>query len=558
MRSELTRIGAIAATIVSIFALPQNANAVAPEVLWALDAGNVLDDTVSGVAIAPDGSVYVTGFFAGPTDFGGGPIGIDAIDGFVAKYDADGNHLWSFAIGGDGNDFGIDVALHPAGGIAVTGYFDSPLAEFGGGDFVNLGGTDVFVARYDEDGGHLWSRTDGGTSDEQALGVATSTFGQVVIAGFFTGEVDFGSGPHVSLGDNDVFVARYDSLGVGDGSVAAGGTSSDLATDVAVDAAGNIVAVGHFEGEADFGSGPHVSAGDDDIFAMVIDGVDGEGIWSRAGGGSGQDFGNAVALDANANVLITGSFTGTVNFGGGPLTSAGGADGFLVKLNSDGDHVWSRRFGGLLDDQANAVAVDVAQRVVAGGGFNSDSLFIGPDVVANLGGADAFLVEYTQNGDYICIVSEGSTGDDLFIDLDVTGIDGLVTGGAYSDTLNAGGTELVSTGLLDGFVVRYGPPLVAVPGSVSGPGGIAIDAAWPNPFRSRVTIDFTVDRGTDHAAIWILDVSGRRVRRLDAGSSGRVTWDGYDARGRRVAPGVYFATLEADAASAARRITVIR
>ncbi len=74
--------------------------------------------------------------------------------------------------------------------------------------------------------------------------------------------------------------------------------------------------------------------------------------WAYDTSGSGSDNGYAVAVDGDGNVVVAGYFVNTVDFGGGPLTSAGGSDVFAVKLSGDGEHLWSQRFGGTSDDFA--------------------------------------------------------------------------------------------------------------------------------------------------------------------------------------------------------------
>src|SRR3990170_6282915 len=69
-------------------------------------------------------------------------------------------------------------------------------------------------------------------------------------------------------------------------------------------------------------------------------------LWSKRFGSTIDDYGYAVAVDGNGDVLLTGSFQGTVNFGGGNLTSAGLEDIFVAKYSgADGAHLWSKRFG---------------------------------------------------------------------------------------------------------------------------------------------------------------------------------------------------------------------
>src|SRR5262249_15653532 len=160
----------------------------------------------------------------------------------------------------------------------------------------------------------------------------------------FQNSASFGDAQLVSAGLNDIFVAKYAADGTHLWSQRFGGTGSDNGTDIAVDGNGNVVFTGSFLGTVDFGGGPLTTPAATDIFVAKCAG-DGPHLWSQRFGGTGSDNGTDIAVDGNGNVVFTGSFLGTVDFGGGPLTSAGGTDIFLVKLSATGQHVWSKRFG---------------------------------------------------------------------------------------------------------------------------------------------------------------------------------------------------------------------
>ena len=95
---------------------------------------------------------------------------------------------------------------------------------------------------------------------------------------------------------------------------------------------GNATITGEFQGTVSFGGAALVSAGGQDAFVVKLSGLDGSHLWSERFGGSSTDSGRSVAEDASGNAIVTGSFRDTVDFGGGALTSAGGADVFVVKL----------------------------------------------------------------------------------------------------------------------------------------------------------------------------------------------------------------------------------
>ena len=121
----------------------------------------------------------------------------------------------------------------------------------------------------------------------------------------------------------------------------------DIGNGVAVDGSGNVLVTGIFSGTVNFGGGNLVSAGDFDIFVAKYN-ASGVHQWSRRFGSAERSTsGTDVAVDGSGNVFVTGYFSGTVDFGGGNLVSAGRSDIFLAKYNANGVHQWSKRFGDL-------------------------------------------------------------------------------------------------------------------------------------------------------------------------------------------------------------------
>ncbi|MDH3217262.1 MAG: hypothetical protein OEN01_13420, partial [Candidatus Krumholzibacteria bacterium] len=216
--------------------------------------------------------------------------------------------------------------------VVVTGDFQGTV-DFGGGNLVSAGSTDIFVAKYDASGAHQWSQRFGSTNSDAGYGVAVDASGNVVVTGEFRGTVDFGGGNLVSAGSDDIFVAKYDASGAHQWSQRAGSTNLERGYGVAIDASGNVVVTGPFQGTVDFGGGDLVSAGSTDIFVAKYD-ASGAHQWSQRAGSTGGDIGQGVAVDASGNVVVTGEFQGTVEFGGGDLVSAGSTDIFVAKFGT--------------------------------------------------------------------------------------------------------------------------------------------------------------------------------------------------------------------------------
>ena len=158
--------------------------------------------------------------------------------------------------------------------------------------------------------------------------------GNVLVTGGFQNGVDFGGGTLTSAGGDDIFLATYSNSGAHLWSKRFGSTSTDTGRGVSVDGAGNVLVTGGFQNSVDFGGGTLTSAGGDDIFLATYHSPSGAYQWAKRIGGTNTDRGVGVSMDGAGNVLVTGHFADSVNFGGGTLTSVGGPDIFLAKYEA--------------------------------------------------------------------------------------------------------------------------------------------------------------------------------------------------------------------------------
>ena len=231
-------------------------------------------------------------------------------------------HMWSERFGDVDEDQGVSVAIDPAGNIIVAGHFIGT-TDFGGGSIMSNGAEDIFLAKYDANGMHLWDKRFGGPSTDKAFGVTTDAAGNIILTGFFRQAVNFGGGPLVPIGFiEDIFLAKYAPNGAHLWSKRFGDTQSDAGVDVATDANGNIALVGYFQQNLFLGGPPLPGAGGYDMFAAKFD-PNGVHLWSHGVGAGGQDKGASIKFDSAGNVVVLAYlFHGTINFGGGPLISA--------------------------------------------------------------------------------------------------------------------------------------------------------------------------------------------------------------------------------------------
>ena len=360
--------------------------------MWSKRFGDA--QAQSGVAVAVDGlgNTLIIGDFAGAIDFGGGTLtSAGQTDVFVAKLDSGGAFVWAKRFGDNQAQNGRGIAVDDAGNVVVTGSFAGKI-DFGGGALTSAGGTDAFVAKFDPDGNHLWSKRFGDAQAQSGKAVAVDPAGNVVILGDAAGVIDFGGGALTTAGGNDVFLASLDENGNYFWGKIFGNNVAQAGSAVAIDTVGNVVITGSAAGQINFGGGALISAGGNDVFvARFTQG--GMHLWSKLFGGAGAENGRGVSVDPFGGIVLTGDFATTVNFGGTALTSAGNTDVFVVKLDSLGGHVWSRRAGDAQAQVPNGVATDITGVLVAGAFAGGIDFGGGSTALTSLGGNDAFVAK---------------------------------------------------------------------------------------------------------------------------------------------------------------------
>ncbi|HEU5154819.1 MAG TPA: PKD domain-containing protein [Gemmatimonadales bacterium] len=365
---------------------------------WSKRFGSTGSDIGYGIGVDSSGNIVVIGQFAGTVDFGGGGLtSAGGTDIFLAKYSSSGAHLWSKRFGGTGNEVGYGVAVAGNGDMALTGYFGyfgNATTDFGGGPLTSAGGPDIFVAKFSASGVHAWSKAMGGTGQDTGLSVGMDSGGNVVVTGYFQNAVNFGGGSLTSAGGTDIFLTKYSASGAHVWSKRFGGASDDRGNGVAVAGTGEVVLTGYFNATADFGGGARVSSGGTDIFLAKYSST-GTYTWSKVFGTSYGygDLARGVALDTSGNIALTGSILGPVDFGGGPLAETGSYDIFAAKFSASGAHMWSKRFGVLYDDHGDAIAMDAGGNIIAVGDFFQGVDFGGGQLLSP-GNIDGFLVKF--------------------------------------------------------------------------------------------------------------------------------------------------------------------
>jgi hypothetical protein len=187
------------------------------ELEWAKQFGGAYPDTITYVAVDGQGNIVIQGQFKDLADWGGAQKlkagGGSDNDVVLAKYDLNGDHLWSQRFGNAFNDVAGGVTIDPSGFVTMVGSFDKSVSFGEGDDHTALGESDIFVARFTPGGKLEWARTYGSVREDIGFGVASDAAGNTVTTGWFQNSVDFGGGMVTSKGNKDVFALKLDAKG---------------------------------------------------------------------------------------------------------------------------------------------------------------------------------------------------------------------------------------------------------------------------------------------------------------------------------------------------------
>ena len=543
---------------------------------WAKNIGTDLGAGIypSNIAVDQNGNVFVAGRFDGTVDFdpGAGLVQVTSAgstDIFFSKFDANGNFLWAKTIGSSMSEICWAMKLDALGNIIIAGYYGDVTDFDPGNGTSNLscnGSEDCFIATYTNDGNYVWANGFGAQGLDQISKMDIDGTGNIYVAGFFQGIVDFdpGSGSseltalNVGPTGYNLFFAKYSSNGNYFWANQIPTSSTQIC--IATDNAGNAFVAGEFSNTnsnpIDFdpgnGSANLLATGAGDIFFSRYDAA-GNYVYAYAMGGTSfqadLDKATDVDVDNNGNVYLCGIFGSTTDFDPGTgnvsFTSVGSGDMFFAKYNFNGNYLWAHSFQS--DDYAALnIHLDANNDVLISGSFYGTTDFDPGSGMAELisnGNQDLFFAKYDNNGNYLSAAGTGFIyGDDITSDITTDNAGNIYVTGTFVDSAdfdmtasNAVLHSAVSFGQ-DLFLAKYtsGPVSIEIYNSEN-----ATLKVSPNPTDGIINVKISNETGCYY---FITNLIGEVIKK------GILTNGYYRIDMRENQKGIYFLNMEGQVA----------
>jgi uncharacterized delta-60 repeat protein len=301
--------------------------------------------------------------------------------------------LWTGVYGGCSFDEGWSVAQASDGGYLMAGWTQS----YGAGE------KDFYLVKTDPSGDTLLTETYGGTGEDWGWSVAQISSGGYIVAGLTD---SYGAGLF------DVYLIKTDSAGSPIWAKTYGGTEDDYARTVIETNDGGYILVGFTK---------TFSAGDRNLY-LIRTNADGDTLWTRSYGGSGDDWGFSVVETPDEGFVAVGW---TQSYG------AGDNDAWLVRVDADGGELWSETYGGANSEKGLSVVATLDGGYLVGGYTES----------YGAGGRDVYLVKVDSEGQPVWNRTYGLQYDDVCRSLARTSDGGYIVAG-YTESYGAGGADV--------------------------------------------------------------------------------------------------------------------
>ena len=363
----------------------------------------------------------------------------------------EGCPLWAKRYGqSPSNDFPWGLAVEPNGSMVVVGEASDDLDFDGNSLLPSAGGVDMFAAKLDANGDHVWSVRFGDAADSWANDVAIDAAGAAYVVGGFSGTLDFGNNlaPLTAVGTSDAFLVKLNASGVAQWALQLGDGGEVVAEAVAVDG-GEVAVAGWFNGSVTLNGTLETSSSYDGFVARVA-ATSGLSTWGAAFGTSGDDRGWDVALDGGV-LYVAGRFDTNIDFGGTPVDAGGSYDGFVAKLNASNAQQWIVAVGDSGYQQVTRIGLSGTD-VVAFGDADQTVTVAGDETLCQ--DDDVYVIKLDSDGNLLWKQHFVGPGNQDATGMTTDGSGGIWIGVSHEEMVDFGGGMVLSAGQDDWALIK--------------------------------------------------------------------------------------------------------
>ncbi|BDS13328.1 T9SS type A sorting domain-containing protein [Aureispira anguillae] len=473
---------------------------------WIAPIPGSLYEQNNSMAQAPCGDVYTVGFFQGTF---GSLTSVGSEDGFIAKYNDQGQLQWIKQLAGTSSDRVNGIVIANDNEIYIVGEFRDKF-YYNNDSLVSQNQLDVLIAKLDSSGTIQWASSANGWGYESGNDIALMPNGNLVITGYYENNLDFGGSSLLANGLRDIFIATIDPQGNPQWLKTLSGPAFEEGKSIATDSSNNIYIAGSFRDFLYPNGNTVAGEGSYDVYLAKYDQT-GQLLWIKTMGGPAADEGTYVKVDHHQNVVVTGWYDRYIQVDTVLLSGSKEEDGFAAKFAPNGDFLWVIPLAGTFDERTYGVDFDADDNLYIMGTLDS-LLILGGDSLNNRHlnrPTDIFIAKYDEAGNYKWAQTLGHYYNDFCYDLLVKDATTIYLAGSFQDTSIFITDTLISQNDYDVFLAKFDiDTTVAIPKI---PANVTNDIQqlllYPNPSHQQSTLYYTLTQTTD-VNILIYDLLG--------------------------------------------------